>query len=1075
MMPTKPLKILKASAGSGKTFSLAVHYLTLLFSSDQKYREILAVTFTNKATEEMKSRILDVLRGIAQNNPSASIESYRSLLLKAFPQYTAAQLQERADRIYRYIIHDYSRFSVSTIDGFVQKVIRSFSFELGLDASYALEMNIDKVKNNLVERLELALDKKPALVKWIISLAKDRIDENKSWNYKAELLSLTSEIFKERFASFEHALFKIGEEKIDAVFAKLAKDTKLSVQEFSSKLVAYATEALALMEQGGISTDHLKGKSRSPLLSKLIKIKNKDFKDINGLKKLIDNTEDWYQKGLEFPETAAINSLLKDIDAYYQQHISDYILGTQFNKNVYYLRLMQEMTSLLKAYRDESGNLLISDAQNLLSGITEDAGDNPSFIWEKIGNRYKNFLFDEFQDTSVAQWDSFKALVENAMAEPSEEHIDHLIVGDTKQSIYRWRNGDWNILEKQAKEDLGEYNIIDQNLEENYRSTKAIIAFNNHLYAEVPTLIQEQLNISISETNNEDLLMWWASNGYHAIIPRIYEGSTQQVTPYTKEGGTLKIKKFTKEATDDKAPTDAIYHERTLDFMLAEILQLVQQHDYPYKDICVLVRTNAEALQVVNKLMEQQIPVVSGDALLIANNTAINLIINSLQLLVGYQENTSLYKANCIALYQRILGVEGSPNDYLHLSRKSLAQLGDVLPLQFTQEAEQWLMLPLAELVEKIIVSFGLDKKIRFLPYLLAFRDIVGNASRQGERGILSFLTWWSEDGIRKTLPSPEHANAVQVLTIHKSKGLAFRAVMIPFCNFSLSGKASSIFWVPAAETPYEALGSIPLKFSKELGQSSVGKYYFEEELYNHVDSLNMLYVATTRAKDYIYMGTKEKAKTENLSNIGELLNHLFATQFDADNVYSSEHYVHKSVENVEKNRISLTTYPTSNRISEIFEPLEEKNIHHLLNLEHAGRAGSILHDILATVKSQEEVEPYLKQLNLQGILLAEEIPKFTADALAVLTQPELVALFNKALYTIEEKGIIDAQGKLHRPDKILVCDGELIILDYKFTLEAHPKHVEQVQLYKDLCADMGYANVSGYLFYAITQKLQTV
>jgi len=242
MIQPSPLKILKASAGSGKTFSLAIHYLTLLFSEDYKYREILAVTFTNKATEEMKTRILDVLRGIAQQDNSAEIESYRSILLASFPQYSPAHFQERADRIYRRIIHDYSRFSVSTIDGFVQKVIRSFSFELGLDSSYALEMNIDKVKNNLVERLELALDSNPALVNWIIRLAKERIDANKSWNYKSELLDLTSEIFKERFADFEQALTAIGLDKVDQTFQKLAKETKLAITQFEQQLVTYAEE-----------------------------------------------------------------------------------------------------------------------------------------------------------------------------------------------------------------------------------------------------------------------------------------------------------------------------------------------------------------------------------------------------------------------------------------------------------------------------------------------------------------------------------------------------------------------------------------------------------------------------------------------------------------------------------------------------------------------------------------------------------------------------------------------------------------------------------------------------------------
>src|SRR5690606_37889787 len=280
----------------------------------------------------------------------------------------------QADKIYRQILHDYSRFSVSTIDGFVQKVIRSFAFELGLDASYSLEMNIDKVKENLVERLDKELDNKPELVQWVIRLAKERIEADQSWNYKAELLNLTDEIFKERFAGFEQALETLGLENSDSIFEQYAEKTKEIITRFEDHISGQSQEILAIMEKHQVQPDNLKGKSRSPLL-KLEKSATGDFKDFEKVFALADDSpEDWFQKNFPHDAYFEIHPTLKKLQDYYEKNAPDYVLAQQFGKNVYYLRLMQELVVLLKAYREESGNLLISDAQRFLTGITEDAG-----------------------------------------------------------------------------------------------------------------------------------------------------------------------------------------------------------------------------------------------------------------------------------------------------------------------------------------------------------------------------------------------------------------------------------------------------------------------------------------------------------------------------------------------------------------------------------------------------------------------------------------------------------------------------------------------------------------------------
>lgn len=677
----QPLKILQASAGSGKTFSLTAHYLTLLFSGENKYREILAVTFTNKATEEMKTRILEVLLGLAKGIPSKKIEDYRKLILLAYPILSPQELQFKADKIYRKILHDYSRFSVSTIDGFVQKVIRGFAFELGLNADYNLEMNYDKVKDDLVNKLDEALDHNKQLLQWIIDLAIERISDNKSWNYKFELYNLIGEIFSERFQIFEDAVSALGLENIDELFKKYISVTKDEIKNFEDELVALATEANEALNVIGVETEYLKGKSRSPL-AKIILVARGDFSKIEPLFNLIDEPDEWFQKNVNFPEAYdTVNPILQKLKTHYLAHLPNYSLAIAFNKNLYYLRLMQEIAVLLKAYRAENDNLLISDAQKLISGITEDAGDNPSFIWEKVGNRYRNFLFDEFQDTSTSQWGSFKSLLTNAMATPSQDLIDHLIVGDTKQSIYRWRNGDWNILHKHAKLDVGAENVLEESLEENYRSAENIITFNNFLYKAIPLTLQNELNENLA-SKPENISKWWKEQHYQQIITDIYSGSTQNFATNTLKGGTIKIKKFGKDHAPNEARfTETVFRDIALDDIVEEINHLKNEQQYALKDIAILVRSNSEALLTVKKLMGHNLPVLSGDALLISNNSAIQLIINTLKVLIGLESQTALYKANCIALYHSLHEKEINANYYLNLNNKPLNTLTEVLPV----------------------------------------------------------------------------------------------------------------------------------------------------------------------------------------------------------------------------------------------------------------------------------------------------------------------------------------------------------------------------------------------------------
>lgn len=1075
-MAIKPLKILQASAGSGKTFSLTAHYLTLLLSAETKYREILAVTFTNKATEEMKSRIMEVLKGFAEGDPSKKINDYREIVLRSHPDLDHDGLKLKSDNIYRKILHDYSRFSVSTIDGFVQKVIRGFAFELGLDAGYGLEMNYDKVKNELAGRLDKALDKNPVLLQWIIDLALDRINNNLSWNYRKELIELTNEIFKERYQPFEQAIKGLGDSAdLDTLFKDYNKITRLGIEAFENSITDLAEEALELFHVEGLAADDLKGKSRSPLMG-LPKIIEGDLSKVASLDKLVDEPEQWFQKGANTSAYFELNPLISKLVNTYKEGLSGYLLALAFNKNLYYLRLMQEMAVLLREYRNESPNLLISDAQTLLKGITDDADDNPSFIWEKMGNRFRNFLFDEFQDTSSNQWGSFRSLVSNALAAPSGRHIDHLIVGDTKQSIYRWRNGDWNILHQQAKQDVKLHNVLEENLEENYRSTKNIIAFNNNLFTKLPQLMQSHLNGAILEQTGPEVSSWWSERRFDHIVNEVYAQVIQQTTPFTLEGGTIKFH-LLKSDEEGNALSKTTFRARALDKMVDELKDMFNSRNYKPKDVCVLVRSNSEAVAAVEKLMENGIEVISGEALLLTNNSAVKLILNTLQVMGGLAENTALYKANCISLYARLEHRSLEPSAFFSLKFKAMDDLGSLLPGDLCAHWQSWMQKPLPALLERIITAYGLSESrhLEHLPYLLALRDLTGRFALQGEKGVAAFLTYWEEEGLRKTLPSSENTEAVQVITIHKSKGLAFKAVMIPFCNWEINGKPNGIFWVPATDTPYYHLHSIPLKYNKDLGRSTVSKAYFEELLYNNMDALNMLYVATTRSKEYLYISAMGK-KAATIGNIGDLLTKVFEHQLSEDGSYSIEEAVALQTDRTEvADEIELDHYPVSSRLSQLFDANLKRREIDLLTGESYGRTGTILHEVLAVANTEEQVGSVLQGLLLDGMFKEAELPFLKAQAVSVLRHSGLQEILKESQHSINERSIIDSEGKTYRPDKVLVNGDEVTVIDYKFTQRESNTHIEQVDHYRNLLRDMGYTKVKTYLFYAESGQLKLV
>lgn len=1109
MPPTPPLKILKAAAGSGKTFRLTAHYLTLLFSGEKKYREILAVTFTNKATAEMKNRILEVLESLATGDglKKDGASGYRELLLTAYPQWDQAILKQHATGMYRKILHDYGRFSVTTIDGFTQQVIRGFTFELGIDAGYKLEMNLRKVKTDLVLRLNRALDERPDLLQWITDYAKTRIDKDENWNYRWALSELASEIFKEDFQDFDKAVASIPEEEL---FGSLSRYCKEVTDQFENTFDTLLTTAAGIFEASGVDAGELAGKSQNQL-GKLRSLPVQDpHLTVRKLEKYIHAPDAWQKGGLTGNVAALYQQLhpeLERLSDHCTTHGAAYYLAKAVDENLYYLRLLKEMSALLATWRRENNAQLISDAQLLLNNIGINESGDPTFIWEKTGNRFRHFLFDEFQDTSRKQWGNLRPLLTNAMANASGKRNEHLIVGDVKQSIYRWRNGDWRILLDRAEHQIANVfhvadktSLIDnETLQVNYRSSENIVAFNNLLFKHAPLWLQQRLNDKIltqlGEAAYED---WWIPSGNHDTIIRAYQDSAQQMPPNPtgddnpKKGGSVSVRFI--DVPSNNHRLNAV-KEEALTHLSETLMQWISAGTYRPGQIGILVRTNNEAREIIQYLLDQQrgtnvtFDVISGDALSLAHNLAIRLLVDTLRALIGKTPDDALYRANCVHLYGQLRGgMAIMPDDWLRIKPATGDQLTGLLPEPLCINWEAWAQLPLAELVEALIVAYDLQGQEEHLPYLLAFRDLIAAFTANGERGIPAFLTYWEEEGIDKALPANAEINAVEVLTIHKSKGLAFDVVMIPFCGWPVDGKPNDNFWVDVADTPYALLGKIPVKYKGDLGKSTLYKAYFEEMLFNYMDALNTLYVATTRSRKHLYITAPGKKEGTEVSALiaGDLLleilpshAHELAVTYDAGiriNDSPATPDAATPAPDREGSAVwSFSHYPTSDRIKEELAKPEVLGELDIVKRDDAKRRGRLLHELMALAASEEELDRHLDSLQAQGLAKADERERVLAMAKKTWNHPQLKPLLAGPYRHFNERSIILPDGRVLRPDKVLVSPEETIVLDFKFTHHEDESYVMQVAGYQSVLRELGMPDVKGFIYYGALEKLVEV
>lgn len=1063
------LKIYKASAGSGKTYKLTYEYLRLVVKNPYLYRNILAVTFTNKATDEMKERILKELFFLSSNKKSDHLENLISEL-----KLSEEIIRKNAKQAFNLILHNYSNFSVSTIDSFFQKIFRAFLFELDIKFNFDLLLDNKEVLTEAVKQFLESIEPNTITTNWLIELVNNKIEDGKSYKLEDDLITLGQEIFKEKFSAYQNELFEKIKDK--DFLNKFTIKLKKNKNDFISQIKEKASEILIKIKNSGFEEADFIGGTRG-LVSYLNKINkfsnNSSFtktiytNSFNKYKDLANGDGKWYSGTSKrktevenFCETN-IKQTLFNLFEYIENNKCDFVSSKLLLNNLYNLGLLSEIAREAKEYTNKNGYFLLAEIPKFLSQII--GNDGASYVYEKTGTRFEHFMLDEFQDTSQLQYQNFLPLIENSLA----QGLDNLVVGDVKQSIYRWRNSNWQLLSNKIQEDTKRFLPETITLDENYRSKPNIIAFNNSIFSILPEL---SANIIENENNKNRILSLYKE--HYQNVPK---------KKYSNNG-------YVKISFIDKSIFDETIHTEWLTNTVFELW------NKGIKDIAILIRNNKKIPEVFSTLFNFKNPdgihpckdfrVISGESLILTASSAVNFLVSLIKYSVN--SNDEINKAIIINEYHLYLkaSTENPETWFSNISH----ELESFENKEFTNA----LNLPIYEMVEHFISIFDLYSNKNEIPFILNFLDCVRNFSSKPLANAQYFIEWWDENGKKQLISMNDEKEAVKVLTIHKSKGMQYEAVIIPFPNWEmLPSKMKPLLWCKSTKEPYNELPVFPIVYDKEMQQSYFADDYYEESLLSVVDNLNLFYVATTRAKSILQIAcpTGEKTETTYIYNlINDSINSnveilIDGKTFKLNSLYNSETKTLKigKIEDIvfDEKQIETKNFISTSTSFNYFnkEILVADNSHGTISDETNNKIkfGILLHEILALINNKEDAERVLQRFCTSENISAEEQKQLTEILNSIFEISIVNEWFkpNNKVYT--EIGIIEKNGKVHRPDRVIIKDNNVTVIDYKTGQEDIGKHKNQLTKYMNLIKDMNFKNIEGYLLYTDLMKVEKV
>ena len=1060
------LLVYKASAGSGKTFTLAVEYIKRLIKNPKAYRQILAVTFTNKATAEMKERIVQQLYGIWQGDgdSEAYLNRIREDLGHSIP---TEELRKRAGMALQYMLHDYSRFRVETIDSFFQSVMRNLARELELAPNLNIELNNAEVLDEAVDTLIEKLTPDAPVMGWLLDYINERIADDKRWNVSDEIKKFGRNIFDESYLEKgdnlrerlkEPQLMKLYKEALRQLETEALEQMKDFHERFEKEL-----------EGRGLTPEDLKNGARG-IGSYFRKLRDGRLSDkdvVNAtLQGCLASAENWSTKSSKRRKeiTALAGQILMPLlqeaermrPARCRTVNSCRLTRQHLNK----LQLLNHIDEEVKTLNREQNRFLLSDTNALLHRLVKE-GDS-SFVFEKIGASIRNVMIDEFQDTSRMQWDNFRLLLLEGLAQGE----DSLIVGDVKQSIYRWRNGDWRILNG-LKQNLGHFPIRLKTLTVNRRSEANVIDFNNRVFKEAVDYLNclqlEELKTECTE------------------LKEAYADVAQE-SPKAEAQGYVRVEFL-------KPDEERNYTEVTLQ-ALGEAVKELLEKGVKLNDMAILVRKNKNIAPIADYFdQEMKVPVVSDEAFRLDASQAVGMLVDALRYLSD--ETNSVALASLVMNYRTgVKGYDGSTDNLIG------GRMEDQLPEELTTRREELKLMPLYELLEELFSLLEVKRLEKQDAYLFAFFDAVTDYLQSHSSDLDGFLHYWDEKLSMKTIPSGE-LEGIRILSIHKSKGLEFHTVLVPFCDWKTENETNDQrVWCSPQEKPYNLLELVPVNYSPLMAESVYREDYLEERLQLWVDNLNLLYVAFTRAGKNLMVWSKSGQKGTMAELLGHALPRL-ATEgkgdwdeeegrYELGTPCASEEKTEKTVTNrlarrAEKRPVEMQSlkhdveFRQSNRSADFIAGVnEEESEQRFIN------RGRLLHTLFSDIRTEADIEDAINRLIAEGVIgrqeTEQEIRELTQRAFAL---PQVKKWYDGTWRLFNECDIIwmeNGELRNRRPDRVMMKGEQLVVVDFKFG-KPDKKYNRQVKDYMQLLARMGYESkqIEGYLWYVTEGRTEKV
>lgn len=1045
-MQSPSFSIYDASAGSGKTYTLVKEYLKIILSSPKNdaYRNILAITFTNKAVHEMKSRIVGSLSEFAKEEPSAKAADLMEDLSRE-TGLSIIQIKVKSQNIIKHLIHNYAAFDISTIDKFTHKVIRAFAHDLNLPMTFEVTLDTENLLVEAVDAIIAQAGQDETLTKLLIDFTMEKTDDDKSWDVSREILETGRLVLNE---NNRNEILHFNDKTIEE-FVEIKKKMLALCKDLESENEQFAIEALSLLDGNGVD---LKSFSRGTFPNHLESIRdgkfnprNKTFHEFDDIAINKTAKDKAVIEGL-IPE---LLNILKKIYKNFEKR--DFYKA--FLKNITPLSLLNTVSNELAKIQSEQNILSISEFNAI---IHREIQNQPApFIYERLGERYRHFFIDEFQDTSEMQWQNLIPLIDNALS--GQDDLGNkgtlMIVGDPKQSIYRWRGGKAEQFIELSKES-NPFNNPDKeikHLNTNYRSYSEVIEFNNAFFKLIST--------EFSNLDYKDL----------------YENHSFQNTN-SKKGGYVNISFLPIIEKSEIEEEDVV--EKSDLYVLATLntIQKVVQEGFEYKDIVILTRKRGQGVAIANYLTEQRIPLLSSETLMIQNATEVRLIVHLLKYLNNSRDLES--KAHFLHFLGNTLSIEMPIHDFIAQGMAYKDEFNFekwLLAFDISLSFENIRKKSLYEAVEIIISKFILPSEGN--AYVQFFLDIVLERDIRNQAGIADFLNYWEKNSEKFSIPSPEGNNAVRIMTIHKSKGLEFPVVIMPFAEEDYNRKPKDKLWL---DTEAEDLGVpralVDNSSAVEGFGESASAVFNEKKQEELLDNINVLYVALTRAEEQLYVisqSLKERKDGEWPNNMAS----YFIKYLIHAGVYESEKLEYE-FGNKAKLSISSKAVDLVKTIPIVKEVLNPKNIkiaqrEALMWGTHQQEAisyGNIVHEILAFVKDKSDIDLAVTKAIENGLITIEQQEAVLKTLLEIVNHPELSVCFDGENHILNEQTIVQKEGKILKPDRIVLTkDKKAFLLDYK-TGAVNSKYKLQIQEYQDAVEDLGYKVLKKALVYIGTE-----